>query len=98
MNLRGDGGRAKSEQKCGFPPPAVSAQHLLLLTVLPLEPSFPSPLCPFSALLTACGDCESDGFILLPFFDGNSFAQTMVRDSSITLIIVLLRLEEIQSA
>ena len=34
MTLRAGGGRAKSEQKCGLPPPAVSAQHLLLLTVL----------------------------------------------------------------
>ena len=28
-------------------------------------------LCPFSALLTASGDCESDGFILLPFLGGS---------------------------
>ena len=34
MTLRAGGGRAKSEQKCGLPPPAVSAQHLLLLTFL----------------------------------------------------------------
>ncbi len=46
MNLRGGGGTLKPLQKCGFPPPP--------LTVLPFESSFPSPLHPYSALLTAC--------------------------------------------
>ena len=88
MKLRGKGGTLKPLQKCGF---------LLLLTFLPLGPSFPSPLCPFSALLTASGDCKSDGFILLPFLGGSFVRPNVVCGSSIILIIVLQFLEEIPS-
>ena len=98
MKLRGKRGNPKTAAKVRISPlPAVSAQHLLLLTFLPLGPSFPSPLCPFSALLTACGDCESDGFILLPFLGDFFVRQNVVCGSSIILIIVLQFLEEIPS-
>ena len=90
MKLRGRGGTLKPLQKCGFPP--------LPLTFLPLRPSFPSPLDPYSALLTACGRESLWAWVYCRSSMVGLFAQSWDGGSSITLIIVIQHFEEIPRA